>query len=44
MLKPGDRAPDLTLLDQDGSEFSLSGAGTKVLVYFYPSIGTPGGG
>jgi peroxiredoxin len=36
MLKPGDKAPDFTLPDQDGNEFSLSKAGTKVLVYFYP--------
>jgi peroxiredoxin Q/BCP len=42
MLKPGDKAPDFTLLDQDGSEFSLSEAGTKVLVYFYPKADTPG--
>jgi thioredoxin-dependent peroxiredoxin len=35
-LKPGDEAPDFTLLDQDGNEVSLSGqAGHKVLVYFY---------
>lgn len=36
MLKPGDKAPDFTLLDQDENEFTLSKAGTKVLVYFYP--------
>jgi peroxiredoxin len=24
MLKPGDKAPDFTLLDQDGNDFSLS--------------------
>jgi peroxiredoxin Q/BCP len=35
-LKPGDKAPHFTLLDQDGNEVSLSGyAGHKVLVYFY---------
>jgi peroxiredoxin Q/BCP len=43
MLKPGDKAPDFTLLDQDGNEVSLSGqAGHKVLVYFYPRADTPG--
>jgi thioredoxin-dependent peroxiredoxin len=37
MLAIGDKAPDFTLLDQDGSEVSLSGLqGHKVLVYFYP--------
>jgi thioredoxin-dependent peroxiredoxin len=43
MLKPGEKAPDFTLLDQDGNEVSLSGqAGHKVLVYFYPKADTPG--
>jgi peroxiredoxin Q/BCP len=43
MLKPGDKAPDFTLLDQDGNEVSLSRqAGHKVLVYFYPKADTPG--
>jgi thioredoxin-dependent peroxiredoxin len=43
MLKPGDKAPGFTLLDQDGNEVSLSGqAGHKVLVYFYPKADTPG--
>jgi peroxiredoxin Q/BCP len=43
MLKPGDKAPDFTLLDQDGNEVSLSGqAGHKALVYFYPKADTPG--
>jgi peroxiredoxin Q/BCP len=43
MLKPGDKAPDFTLLDQDGTEVSLSGLqGHKVLVYFYPRADTPG--
>ena len=46
MLKVGDKAPDFTLLDQDGNEFSLSGslAAAKVwhLVYFYPKADTPG--
>ena len=46
MLKVGDKAPDFTLLDQDGNEFSLSGslAAAQVwhLVYFYPKADTPG--
>jgi thioredoxin-dependent peroxiredoxin len=45
-LEPGDKAPDFTLLDQDGNEFSLSGslAADKVwhLIYFYPKADTPG--
>jgi len=40
MLKPGDEAPDFTLLDQNGEPFSLSKSlkARKVsrLVYFYP--------
>ncbi len=40
MLKPGDKAPDFTLLDQNGEPFSLSNSlkARKVLhfVYFYP--------
>ncbi len=46
MLKPGDKAPDFTLLDQDGNEFSLSESlkANKVwhLIYFYPKADTPG--
>jgi thioredoxin-dependent peroxiredoxin len=43
MLTQGDKAPEFTLLDQDGNEVSLSGqAGHKVLVYFYPKADTPG--
>jgi peroxiredoxin Q/BCP len=45
MLKTGDAAPDFTLLDQDGNEFSLSksreGKGMH-LIYFYPKADTPG--
>ncbi|MBI2710010.1 MAG: thioredoxin-dependent thiol peroxidase [Actinobacteria bacterium] len=42
-LKPGDKAPDFTLLDQHGEEVSLTSlAGRKVLVYFYPRADTPG--
>ena len=36
-LKPGDKAPTFTLLDQSGSKVKLSDfKGRKVLVYFYP--------
>jgi peroxiredoxin Q/BCP len=43
-LKPGDKAPDFTLLDQHGAKLSLSKArkGHRVLVYFYPKADTPG--
>ncbi len=42
-LKPGDKAPDFTLLDQDGQPVKLSKLkGRKVLVYFYPKADTPG--
>jgi peroxiredoxin Q/BCP len=37
MVKVGDKAPDFSLLDQDGENVSLSSLqGHKVLVYFYP--------
>jgi peroxiredoxin Q/BCP len=36
-LKPGDKAPALTLPDQDGNSVKLADLkGRKVLVYFYP--------
>jgi thioredoxin-dependent peroxiredoxin len=42
-LKPGDKAPAFTLLDQDENKVKLSGfKGRKVLVYFYPRADTPG--
>ena len=42
-LKPGDKAPAFTLLDQDGDKVKLSDfKGRKVLVYFYPRADTPG--
>ena len=42
-LKPGDKAPAFTLLDQDGNKVKLSGfKGRKVLVYFSPQADTPG--
>ncbi|HMG44390.1 MAG TPA: redoxin domain-containing protein, partial [Acidimicrobiales bacterium] len=42
MPKTGDKAPDFTLLDQDGNPFTLSAAGATTLVYFYPKADTPG--
>jgi len=42
-LKPGDKAPDFTLLDQNGEDIKLSSLqGRRVLVYFYPKADTPG--
>ncbi len=42
-LKPGDDAPEFTLLDQSSSPVSLSDFnGRKVLLYFYPKADTPG--
>lgn len=43
MLKAGDKAPEFTLLDQDGKSHSLSSyRGKWVLLYFYPKDDTPG--
>jgi peroxiredoxin Q/BCP len=43
MLKPGDKAPDIELLDQNGKTVSLKKfSKKKVLVYFYPKADTPG--
>ena len=42
-LKPGDKAPAISLPDQSGETVKLSGfKGRKVLVYFYPRADTPG--
>ena len=42
-LEPGDKAPDFTLLDQNGEQAKLSDyKGRKVLVSFYPQADTPG--
>lgn len=42
-LKPGDKAPDFSLTDQNGNTVSLSDfTGRKLLVYFYPKADTPG--
>src|SRR5881394_4133951 len=45
-LKPGDKAPDFTLLDQNGEPFKLSKSikerKVRHLIYFYPKADTPG--
>ncbi len=45
-LKPGDNAPDFTLLDQHGDPFTLSKSLEQRrvwhLIYFYPKADTPG--
>jgi peroxiredoxin Q/BCP len=45
-LKQGDKAPDVTLLDQHGKKFRLSDSLKRRkaphLVYFYPKADTPG--
>jgi peroxiredoxin Q/BCP len=42
-LKPGDKAPDFSLIDQHGKTVRLSDyRGKKLLVYFYPKADTPG--
>lgn len=43
MLKIGEKAPDFTLLDQDGRQVRLSDfLGKRVVLYFYPKDNTPG--
>ena len=43
MLEVGTKAPDFTLLNQNGEEVSLSQfQGQKVILYFYPKDNTPG--
>lgn len=38
-----DKAPDFSLLDQDGDEVSLKDfKGKTVVLYFYPKADTPG--
>ena len=42
-LKIGQKAPGISLPDQDGTPVSLADyAGRKVLLYFYPQASTPG--
>ncbi len=43
MLKTGDKAPAIALVDQHGKKVSLKDfAKKKVLLYFYPKADTPG--
>jgi peroxiredoxin Q/BCP len=43
VLSEGDRAPDFTLLDQNGEKVTLSELrGQPVVLYFYPRADTPG--
>jgi peroxiredoxin Q/BCP len=42
-LEPGKKAPDFTLMDQDGNPVKLSSfKGKRVVVFFYPKASTPG--
>lgn len=43
MLNVGDKAPEFSLLDQDGVKRTLKEfAGKKVVLYFFPKANTPG--
>ena len=43
MLEIGMKAPDFTLKDKNGNDFTLSSLlGKKVVLYFYPKDNTPG--
>ena len=43
MLDVGQKAPDFTLADQNGSNVSLSDfLGKKVVLWFFPKASTPG--
>ena len=43
MLKEGDQAPDIQLLDDSGNPFHLADLkGRRVVLYFYPKADTPG--
>ena len=42
-LETGDKAPDFTLVNYDGTKVKLSSLkGQKVIVYFFPAALTPG--
>ncbi len=45
-LKPGDKAPDFTLLDQEGNSVTLSKSlkerKVRHVIFFYPKADTPG--
>ncbi len=43
LMDINDKAPDLSLLDQDGKKVSLKDfKGQTVVLYFYPKANTPG--
>jgi peroxiredoxin Q/BCP len=43
LLKPGDKAPEITLDTDSGEHFKLSSlTGKNVVLYFYPKADTPG--
>lgn len=43
LLKPGDQAPDFTLIANNGRQFTLSELrGHRLLLWFYPEAETPG--
>ena len=43
VLEAGQKAPEFSLVDKDGTTVSLSDyAGKKVILYFYPAASTPG--
>lgn len=43
LLKPGDLAPDFTLIANNGEQFTLSAMrGHRLLLWFYPEAETPG--
>ena len=43
MLELGMKAPDFTLKDKNGNDFTLSSLlGKKIVLYFYPKDNTPG--
>src|SRR5678816_2638818 len=42
-LKPGDKAPDFSVKDENGNEVRLKDLkGKKIVLYFYPKDMTPG--
>ncbi len=42
-MKVNDRAPEFTLLDENGSEVALKDfRGKDVVLFFYPKANTPG--
>ena len=42
MLSPGDKAPAIELLDQNGAVVQRSGKSRNLLIFFYPKASAPG--